>query len=439
MTVTTDEDHSRSARPTSRIGPRARRTAVLLALSLAAAGAYFGYDAYRVGRLAASVRRAFSTRQFDEARRPLDRWREARPRSGEPEYYRAWLALVDDRPAEAVDAVERAGQRGFDPSRLQVLKAIYEARAGRINPAESVLRRAFDRKLDPRPEVARELARIYLTTYRLTQAAQVVGRYRELVPSDPQSYLWNVEIGLRTNATPATLIGDYRAALERDPGLDSARLGLADQLRMEQRYDEAEAEYRTYLQRHPTDAAALVGLGRNRLVRGDVAGAAREFEAALAADPKQADALRELAQLELRSGRPAQARRRFELLTQLQPFDHEVRYSYAQALKLAGEPDRARREAERATRLREEENRVIDLGKKIRDDPRDVASRLEVARWMLEHGQAEEGLKWTREIFRIDPRHAPTHSILADYYTGRGEKGLANYHRMMASGGAEAR
>jgi hypothetical protein len=51
------------------------------------------------------------------------------------------------------------------------LKAIYLARAGRINEAEPILRAAFDRQEEPRAEVARELARIYLATYRLTQAA----------------------------------------------------------------------------------------------------------------------------------------------------------------------------------------------------------------------------------------------------------------------------
>ncbi len=62
-----------------------------------------------------------------------------------------------------------------------------------------------------------------------------------------------------------------------------------------------------------------------------------------------------------------------------------------------------------------------------------MESRLKVARWMLEHGHAEEGLGWTKEILRGDPSHAPTHRTLADYYQKRGEAGLANYHRLMAA------
>ena len=31
-----------------------------------------------------------------------------------------------------------------------------------------------------------------------------------------------------------------------------------------------------------------------------------------------------------------------------------------------------------------------------------------------------------------NPRHAPTHGVLADYYSKHGEPGLANFHRLSA-------
>ena len=36
-----------------------------------------------------------------------------------------------------------------------------------------------------------------------------------------------------------------------------------------------------------------------------------------------------------------------------------------------------------------------------------------------------------------EPRHGPTHKLLAEYYRKRGELGLANYHDFMASTGQE--
>ena len=49
-------------------------------------------------------------------------------------------------------------------------------------------------------------------------------------------------------------------------------------------------------------------------------------------------------------------------------------------------------------------------------NPQDLDTRFKVAKWMMEHGHEDEGLKWTKEILRADPRHAPTHRVLADYY-----------------------
>jgi tetratricopeptide (TPR) repeat protein len=412
---------------------------ILIALAVVAAGGYFGYEQYRIARLADSVRQLFAARRYDEARGPLKRWLDERPRSAEAHFYRAWLALTDERPPEVAEAARRAQDLGFDRARLEVLEGICYARGGQMSAAEPALRRAFDEGWEPRAEVARELARIYLASYRMTRAAEAVERYRELMPSDPQPYLWSNEIASRSDATPAMLIRNYRVALERNPELDKARLGLAEQLSKDRRFDEAEQEYRTYLRRNPKDAAALVGLGRNAFQIGDIEGATREFEAALAADPRQVDALKELAQLDMRFGRFAQARRRLERLTQIEPFDHEIRYMYSQALKFVGESEKARQESERATQLRKEQDEMLQLRARILSDPNDQASRLQVALWMLGHGHVDEGLKWTKEILRADPHHAATHRALADYYASHGDPGLANYHRMMASGGADVR
>ncbi len=445
---------------------------IVVVLGLAILG-YVGMTQYRTARLAARVRTLFAERRYDEARQPLEQWLrdsqgesqsadepqlQHRPRSrlaiamwlfslwernlqraGEAQYYRAWLALVDQDPRQTVESIEQAKRLGFDRSALEVLVGIHQARLRRLDVAEPILRAAFARNSEPRDLVARELASIYLATYRFPYAAPAIERYRELAPNDPRPYLWNNEINSRSGASPAILIRNYRAALERDPNLDKARLGLAEQLSKDQRFDEAEQEYRTYLKRNPRDVSALVGLGRNAFQNGDIAGATHEFEAALAIDPDRRDALKELAQLDLRFGRFDQARRRLERLSRLDPYDHEVSYTYAQALRLSGHLDQARIESERAARLRKEHEQIVQLRFSIVKDPNDVKARYQVARWMFEHGHADEGLKWAREILRADPHHSGIHQMLASYYAAHGDPGLANYHRTMATSSQEAR
>ena len=113
--------------------------------------------------------------------------------------------------------------------------------------------------------------------------------------------------------------------------------------------------------------------------------------------------LEELAQLDMRFGRLDQARRRLELLTQIEPFDSEIRYSYSQALKLVGEPEKARIEGERAAQLRKDNEEIIQLRSRILGDPNDLASRFQVAQWMLSHGHVDEGLKWAGDPPRRPP------------------------------------
>jgi tetratricopeptide (TPR) repeat protein len=408
----------------------------VLALVAAATAIYFGYDQYRVRRLTRTVRRSFAARRYEAARKPLRRWLALRPGAGEAYYYKAWEALALSQPREAVEAVDQARKLGFDAGRLDCLAAIYHARADRFNQAEPILVQAFLQHAEPQEMIAKELARISLATYRFDQAAQAIERWRALAPEDPQSYLWSNEIASRSEVEPAILIQNYRAALDRDPSLEKARLGLAQELSKARRFDDAEQEFLVYLEKNPTDASALLGLGRNAFQQGDIERSRQYFEKSLAANPREPDTLKELSQIELRLGRPREASERLALLTQIQPFDHEVRYSYAQSLKLAGDEARARVELAHAARLREEHDQLVRLRYRLVQHPDDLDARFQVAKWMMEHGHEDEALKWTREIFRADPRHRPTHAILATYYQKRNESGLANYHKLMASTGA---
>jgi tetratricopeptide (TPR) repeat protein len=416
---------------------RIRRPRLWMAALVAVAGitatAYLAFDQYRVSQTTGTVRKLFAARHYDQAREPLRSWLSERPGSPEAHYYKGWLALAFDQPREAIEAIEHAQRLGFDPDLVACLVAICQSRANRIKEAEPILERAFRLESEPRLEVAKEMTRIYLTSFRLVQASEAIERCRLLAPEDPQPYLWRNEVALRASAEPAILIQNYRAALERDPNLDTARLALAELLSKARRFDEADQEYRTYLKRNPNDAAALVGLGRNFFQGGDLDSATEYFEAALKVDPRQPDGLKELAQIDLRQGRFQEACNRLGLLTEIQPYEYEVRYSFAQALKLSGDESRSQTETAHAARLRKEQDRILNLKASLLGHPNNPAVQFDVAKWMIENGHVQEGLNWTAEILRTEPRHGPTHRLLADYYQKQGNPGQANYHRFMAT------
>ena len=416
-------------------GPSPRLRALMIVLVIASGvGAAYTYQRYRASRLARVVRSLFALRDYDAANAPLKHWLQTQPGSAEAHYYRAWDALAKNDPREAVEAVDRARNLGFDADRLECVAAIYHARADRYSEAEMVLERAFLARVEPQEMVAKELAKIYLMSYRLDLAARAIERWRALAPEDPEPCLWSNEIASRTGAETAVMIQNFRAALDRDPNLDQARLGLAQQLSKDRRFEEADREYLNYLRRKSRDTSALLGLGRNSFQQGDIEKAGEFFEKALEANSRDPEVLKELGQIDLRLGRIEKACERLRLLSEIQPYDHEVRYSYAQSLKLAGELKRSRTELEVAARLRREHDQIVQLRYAVLNNPRDMESRFQIAKWMMEHGHEDEGLKWTKEILRADPQHARTHRVLADYYGKHGEPGLSNYHRLSAQG-----
>jgi tetratricopeptide (TPR) repeat protein len=406
--------------------------ATVVTLLAMAAGTLFGFNRYRTFRLGSKVRGSFAAGQYETARTQLKQWLDHQPGSGEAQYYKAWDALAQNQPREAVEAIDRARKLGYDSESLDCLTAIYHARADRYREAEPVLERAFLEQAGPREMVAKELAKIYLMSYRMDQAARAIERWRVLAPQDPEPCLWSNEIASRSNAETAVLIQNYRAALDRDPNLDKARLGLAQELSKDRRFEEAKEEFEAYLKRRPKDTTAFLGLGRNAFQQGKIEDALRYWETAFQTNPRDPETLKELGQLDLRLGRVLEACKRLKLLSEIEPYDHEVRYSYAQALKLAGNPDQAKKELEQATRLRKERDQIIQLRYIVLKNPSDLDTRFQIAKWMMEHGREDEGLKWTKEILRANPRHAQTHGTLADYYSKHGQPGLANFHRLSA-------
>jgi len=420
---------------------RARRPVLVLAIALAvgvSAAAFWSVREARQRRaagVAAGARRAVAARDPARARPLLDRWSALRPGDAEPYYLRAKLEVAADRPAEAFDALRLAGERGFDRTPLGVLAAVLQARAGRVDEARQPLLNAYANANGPEPEVDEALARVLMASFRLSEASKVIDRWQRDAPDDPQPYLYRNEIDARVNPDPAVMIRNYRLALDREPSLLGARLGLAAKLRESNRIAEAAAEYKACLDRHPGDRDAEVGAGQTAFQSGDINAAERHFRAALAADPAEPNALAGLALIDLRNGRYAQARDRLKAALAADPYSPEAHYNYARALKLTGDDARSRAESALSERLRKEHERMNTVRGDLLTKPDDVPLRLEAARWMVDHGRASEGVEWAELILRDHPDHPAACRLLAEYHRKLGNVGLANYYLLAASRG----
>ena len=379
----------------------------------------------------AVVRTAIANRQFDLARGELSQWLKADPDSPEAYYLLARVELAADHAQETVNALAKSLDLGFPPEKLSPYRAVIQVRSGHYDEAEPILRKALADSDEPMPEIAQALANLYLATFRMRDAAKPIARWMRDAPDDPMPYLAQNEIETRSDVDHVIIIQNYQEALRRDPKLAKARLGLAERFRQANRLDEAADEFATYIQAKPDDPEGHLGAGRAALAQGKRDDAARSFDRVLELNPREPTALKERGAIELIRGNLEKARGFLEHAIQADPFDPDAHFTVSQVLQRLGDPEAAKREVALSQKLRKEHARLADLRSALVKKPRDLALRVEVAQWLLEHGHDEEGLTWAEQILHDVPGHEPTVRMLIDHFTRKKDAGKANYYRLL--------
>jgi Flp pilus assembly protein TadD len=304
---------------------------------------------------------------------------------------------------------------------------------GRHEEAEALLRPLLATSTAPDSEADEALARSALETFRFGAASEAIERWRRDAPHAAKPYLWRADLERRTDSETAVVIRDYEEALRRDPTCDLARLGLAEMLRQSHRSAEAVAHYTAYLDHRPDDAVAHLGLGRTAAELGDEPTALRHLDRALELAPNDPQALVERALLGLRRGALTESLAFLDRAARADPFEPEIHYRRGLVLQRLGRHDEARAEQAATDQLREELRRMDAIRQGLLRDPNNRDLQAEAARWLITHGHPDEGLRWAQRVLRAQPSHAATNRLLADYYQGQGNFGLANFYRLQVS------
>lgn len=405
----------------------------VVALVIVVCALLVGRDRMILDREAKRIRQALADGRLADAREPLNRWIRSRPRDAEPHFLKARLTLAEGDGKASADELTRASELGYPLVAIDRFDALVKARIGRQVEAEPVLARILEGSSEPDTELYEALARIYLETYRFGPASRVLDRWIRDAPNDAKPYLWYTEIDTRAKAGPEVIQAHYRAALERDPSLDAARLGLAELLRKDGRPGEAEREYERYLARNGKDLVALVGAARNAQALGNETVAIRYLDQALANAPDDAEALRESAAIDQRHGNYARALERLHHALRSDPYDIEALYSRSLALARLGRTEESKTDLRRMKELKREREEVGKLRDRLLLEPRNTQLQYDLASWYLTHGREEEGKRMAELIVATRADFGPANRLLAEYYERRGEIGRANFYRLRAS------
>jgi tetratricopeptide (TPR) repeat protein len=384
------------------------------------------------------ARRAVADGRLDDAAKAVERWLISSPSSAEAHFCKAEIAWAQNDFTTTDAELARARALGYSWQHLNRLRGLLLARTHETTEAETLLRQVMQTTQKPDPEVAEALARIYLGTFRLMEAQEVLERWARTAPRDARPWLLQAEVDIRNGGKPEVVIARYRAALSRNPHLDKARFGLAEQLRLNHQFAEAINEYTAYLAQKPDDPLAYLGAGEAALEDGNETEAVRLLDRALALAPKDPVALAARATVELRRGRFESALHYLELAVNSDPFDRGNRNQRMLALSGLGRRAEAQLERKAVEELTKDQERFSRIIRELRARPLDLELRTQAACWLMEHGHEDEAVEWANLVLRSNPAHPAVNRLLAGYYRRNGQLGLANLHEARAASPSEA-
>jgi tetratricopeptide (TPR) repeat protein len=351
--------------------------------------------------------------------------------------------------AQVLLAAARAARRlgEFERASAYLDRCADKAHLGEDVALERVLLRAARGDLDgvrpyclalieqghPASSLIREaLVHGYVHAYRIQEAAVHLKHWRQREPNNPQAlFVEGVMQSQMLNHAGAAEA--FRQALAQDPDHDAARLALLAVLLQDLSQPAEALPHAEYLRRRmPTNWTVKVRLA-SCLARLERAAQAEQLlDEVLAEQPRFGLALVERGKLAMH----ARQLERAEALLRAacaQLADYPAHYQLFLCLGQQGKTAEAREVLKRVDQLKEDLRRLHEIAfEKMPRAPHDAALHRELGDILLRTGGVEEGLRWLHSALREDPKHAPAHASLADYYEAIGQLGRADRHRSQA-------
>jgi tetratricopeptide (TPR) repeat protein len=265
--------------------------------------------------------------------------------------------------------------------------------------------------------------------FRYKPAFGCLSRWIELQPDNAKPHHWRGWVLERLN-NPKRAKDDYERALELDPSLLAVRLRVVEMFLEDKQIPETVPHLEILYRQAPTDARVRARLGMCRFHQGQTKEARQLMEAALVEMPNDAPLLISLANLDLQEGQAVESERKFRLVLGADPFDTEALFGLASALQFQNRTTEAAAVLADHERKRALVTRANALLKDVADSPTATANNYaELGDLFLQMGQDKVGLYWLDRALERDPANTRAHRILADHYTGKGDRTRAAAHR----------
>jgi predicted Zn-dependent protease len=378
-----------------------------------------------------AAEQALRTYDFDAAQQHLDACLQSWPKSCD-------VQLMAARTARRRSAYDEADRHLAECERIQGSvpatareRALMRVQQGELTDVEAPLRDLVKQKDPDAPLVLEALARGYFVNNRV---AQTIDCLDLLLDQQPDHFPARMLRGRVLESLPDDdeAVKDYEHAVSLRPTSAEARLRYADALSRLGRTSEAVGQYECLRQRPPVLPEVVIGLARCRYDLNDADEARRLLDGLLADHPDHVAGLVEHSRLALHADRPADAERDLRRAVELSPFERDALLVLGRCLEEQGKGDEARDVQARRGLVEGNLKRITNLKAKVGDYPHDPDLRRQIGVLYLGLGEDDQGLGWLASALTEDPRHAPTHAALADYYERVGQQDEAARHRRLA-------
>lgn len=421
---------------TATANSRGLKIGLLLAALIAVGAGVWAWPQIRLSRTLAAARQSLEERDYPAALAALQRAEALDSTRGETALLLARTYRHLGQWDELQQWLARARVLGYQPRRIELEELLLQAQNGRMKDAAPHLPRLLTEFSETDgAEICEAYVSGYFANYNFAEGLRLAEVWQQDFPRDPQPFfslgLYEAHAGSDKKAVEA-----FRKALELAPRRDDIRRYLAEALVDEEQYEEAERHVQELLRRNPNDTDMATALGHCLLEKGDVKGARQQLQQVLQKDPQGYAPRMMMAQIELKDQQPAAAIDWLEPLVRERPKEYRLRFLYATALQQAGRGDEAADHLEFVGRAQAALGRARNLMDQAKEDPSDIASRLEIGQTLLKYDSPDDGASWLRNVLELDPRNAEAHRSLADYYAAKQDEQRAAFHQRQAEAAA---
>jgi tetratricopeptide (TPR) repeat protein len=324
-----------------------------------------------------------------------------------------------------------AERLGAPPEAVAVERALAGMRDGAWLHNERLLVERVRNLTPDTPLILEGLIHAYLRHVNFEKALACEDALLRMQPGNLQGLLWRGRMRALLRQKRLAY-EDFESALKLDPDFHPARYYLAETLAAENRYNEAEPHVQVLIEHSAKNLLVRLLWARCRVELGhDSAGA--ELDAWLRDapphHPRLVEALDAAARVALSSSQPEKAEGYARRALAESPLDQQALYNLLGSLNLQGRQQEAQEVERRLAQVTKDLAIVARVWDRLAKDSTNLELRYELGSAYLRLARPGDALVWLKSVLDREPEHRATLRLLADYYEGSGQRGLATAMR----------